>query len=293
VDPTTCNLNSICEFFADKLNEGKAANTIAGYRTAISEVHEMIDGQTVGSHPVISRAILAVKKENPPPGRTDDIIDISSSLTHIINLGDNETMSLRDLSMKTAFLIALVTASRPSDIFRMDLSTAVLSESSLSIDCVAPKEYNIALAHSTATSKKRVKKVFIGSYSENPLLCPFSALQSLLSRTSHFRTSSNRKKSIFLISRQPYTPATIDTIANWIKTIVQISSSNSSARDVRATSASLVQNAGADLSIVLALGNWTSNSTYQKFYQRGVSLMLAKNNVSQQILNEATSMNRC
>ena len=76
-------------------------------------------------------------------------------------------------------------------------------------------------------------------------------------------------------------------VANWIKDIMKKSSQHLTAKDVRSTSASLAQNSGNDLATVLALGNWSSNSTYQKFYQRGVKLMLERNNISRQILNEA------
>ena len=289
VDPITCDINSICEFFADKLEEGKAANTIAGYRSAISEIHDLVDGQTIGNHPDVSRAIIAVRKENPATSIGPDIVDISPSLEYIDTLGNNESMQLKDLSVKTAFLMALVTASRPSDLVRLDLSTARISESSYSFECIEPKEYKIALAHSASTTKQRIKVVYVGSYPDNPNLCPYSALRSLISRTDHFRTSNSKKKAIFLISRQPYTPASVDTVANWIKLAMKKSSPDLTAKDVRSTSASLAQNAGADLSTVLALGNWSSNSTYQRFYQRGVSLMLKKNNVSAQILKEASS----
>ncbi|GBC22268.2 hypothetical protein RIR_jg14352.t1 [Rhizophagus irregularis DAOM 181602=DAOM 197198] len=54
-----------------------------------------------------------------------------------------------------------------------------------------------------------------------------------------------------------------------------------------ASSIWMFENAGIDLSTVLALGNWTSNITFQRFYQRGVHVMLEKNNVSRQILKEA------
>ena len=68
---------------------------------------------------------------------------------------------------------------------------------------------------------------------------------------------------------------------------MQRSSASSTAKDIRATSASLAQNAGMDLATVLAIGNWTSNSTYQKFYQRGIKRMLEKNRVSEMIIREA------
>jgi hypothetical protein len=70
---------------------------------------------------------------------------------------------------------------------------------------------------------------------------------------------------------------------------VQRSSSSSTAKDIRALSAFFLQNSGADLASILALGNWSSNAVYQRFYQRGVKKMLERNQVSTLILNEASS----
>ncbi|PKY60635.1 hypothetical protein RhiirA4_484558 [Rhizophagus irregularis] len=177
LDPITCDLNSIYEFFNDKLKNGKAANIITGYRTAISEIHELVDGQSVGSHLDIFRAILAVHKLNLPTVEQNNNLDILSSLEYILSS------------------------------VRMDLMTLQATNNSYSFDCVASKEYNIASAHSTATTKCRIKHIFIGSYSNNLLLYPFSTLK-------------------------PYSPAAIDSIAGWIKSVIQISSSASTAKDV-------------------------------------------------------------
>jgi hypothetical protein len=281
----------ICEFFADMLQEGKSFNTIAGYRSAISEIHVPIDGMAIGHHPDITKAMTAVRLENPPKEHSEDLIDISPSLAHISNLGSNMDMSIRQLTIKTAFLLALVTASRPSDLVRIDASSVRVSEDSYTFTCCHPKEYKIAVAHSASTTKPSSKTLFVGSYSEDPSLCPFSAVRSLLDRTSEWRLDDRRQKSLFLITRQPHTPASTDTVAGWIKEIMQRSSASSTARDVRSTSASLAQNSGADLATVLALGNWSSNATYQKFYQRGVKIMLERNKISSRILNEATHAN--
>ena len=288
IDPITGDLNSICEFFSDKLNKNRAFNTIAGYRSAISEIHNHIDGYTVGQHPDVTQAMSAVRKENPPPVPSDDLIDISPSLEYIVNLGDNESMQIRDLSMKTAFLLALVTASRPSDLHRIDITTITRSSYGCRFQCIDPKEYKIAIAHSSSTTKKRTKSLFVGPYEENVNLCPLSAVHSLINRTAQWRITSTTKKALFLISRDPHNPAAVDTIANWIKELMQRSSITSSAKDVRSISASLAQNAGADITSVLALGNWTSNSTFQRFYQRGIKLMIEKNKVSELIINEAS-----
>jgi hypothetical protein len=270
--------------------KGLSYNTIAGYRTAISEIHDHVDGSSIGSHPDISRMMQSIYTDNPPPIRTDEPIDIIPSLEYITALGNNISMSIRDLCIKTAFLLALVTASRPSDLKRIDLTTMKRTRTSITFNCIKPKEYNIARSHSLSTTKSPIKRIYIGTY-EDPVLCPYTALTDLLDRTASWRISADQKKTIFLISREPYTPAATDTIANWIKYALQKSSSESTAKDLRSLSACLLQDSGSDLSTILALGNWTSNSVYQRFYQRGIKNMLERNQSSTQILDRAR-MNR-
>jgi hypothetical protein len=269
------------------LVQGKSYNTIAAYRSAISEIHDKIDNVSVGSHPDITKAMQAIRLENPPPSKSDDPINITPSLDHIVNLGDNVSMSIRDLSVKTAFLLALVSACRPSDLHRIDENNYVQTRSGITFSCIAPKEYKIAIAHSGSSSKPRTKKLYIGTYPEDKLLCPYEAVTTLLLRTKPWRVSPMQKNALFLITRDPHTPASIDTIANWIKSILTISSPGSTAKDMRVMAAFFAQNAGAGLETILALGNWSSNSTYHRFYQRGIKMMLEKNQVSSLILSEA------
>jgi hypothetical protein len=232
----------------------------------------------------------AIHSENPPPTKSDDPIDITPSLDYIKELGDNDDMSIHDLSMKTVFLLALVTASRPSDLRRIDLFTLKVTCSLLMVECIKPKEYNIAKAHSLTTNKSASKRIYIGLYESSEYLCPYSALTTLIKRTQTWRDTTEKKKSLFLITREPYAPAASDTIANWIKSIIQKSSPTSSAKDMRTLSAFFLQNAGADLASILALGNWSGNSVYQRFYQRGIKLMLERNHSTSLILNEANSV---
>ena len=69
-----------------------AYNTIASYRTAISEVHEHVEGSPVGLHPDISRMMHAAYIENPPLIHSDEPIDITPSLDYIKNIGDLSTI---------------------------------------------------------------------------------------------------------------------------------------------------------------------------------------------------------
>ena len=291
VDPICCPITSICDFFVDMLTRGLAFNTIAGYRTAISEMHDHVNGVPIGSHPDISQALRAIHTTNPPPVPLDEPIDILPSLDYIRELGSNSSMTIRDLSIKTAFLLALVTACRPSDLRRIDLSTLRKTSTSMKFACVLPKEYKIARAHSLSTSKPASKQIYVGRYADEEDLCPYNSLSTLLSRTEEWRSSEAQQRAVFLITRSPHTPAASDTIAGWIKSVVRLSSPESSAKDMRVLSAFFLQESGADLSSILALGNWSSNSVYQKFYQRGIKIMLERNQTSSVILAQAASSN--
>jgi hypothetical protein len=134
-------------------------------------------------HPDISRFMHVIHSENPPPIKSDNPIDITPSLDYIKELGDNDDMSIHDLSMKTVFLLALVTASRPSDLRRIDLFTLKVTCSLLMVECIKPKEYNIAKTHSLTTNKSASKRIYIGLYESSEYLCPYSTLTTLIKCT--------------------------------------------------------------------------------------------------------------
>ncbi|GBC08799.1 hypothetical protein RclHR1_08390013 [Rhizophagus clarus] len=193
----------------------------------------------------------AIYAENPPISHADEAIDIIPSLDYIRDFGNNHTMSIRDLSIKTAFLLALVTASRPSYLKCIDLSSMQKTTSAITFDCIYLKK--------------------------DLCLHPYNAIATLLDYTSDWRNFTEQRRSLFLITQDPHTLATSNTISGWIKSVVQKSSTTSSAKDMRVLSAFLLQNAGADMTTILALENWISSNVYQRFYQQGIKKMLERN----------------
>ncbi|PKY41217.1 hypothetical protein RhiirA4_395666, partial [Rhizophagus irregularis] len=61
-------------------------------------------------------------------------------------------MSIRNLIIKTAFLLALVTASRPSDLKKVNITTIKSSSSGYTLECRDPKEHKSAKSHSLQKS---------------------------------------------------------------------------------------------------------------------------------------------
>ncbi|CAG8805010.1 382_t:CDS:2, partial [Gigaspora margarita] len=248
MDPIQGPLENIIEFLNDMSNQNKAFNMIASYGTAISEIHNHIDGYQVGRHPEITKFMIAIHKINSPPSTPDNGLDIW-----------------------TAFLTALGTAIRPSNLQRIDLRTLCKSKQGISLEITNPKEVNISIAH--GGNKYRTKKIFIDYYNDHDL-CPASTMLKLLDRTQKWRNIPELQEHLFLTSTTPHRLATVYTISRWIKHILTQADPAAKTKDIRTILALFAQDAGADMNTLLALGNWSNYSVYQRFYQRDIRSML-------------------
>ncbi|CAB4393757.1 hypothetical protein RhiirA1_56212 [Rhizophagus irregularis] len=145
--------------------------------------------------------MLSIHIDNPPI-HSDDLTDITPSLDYIKELGTNDKMSTdaifnlaicyyngkgteknleksfywhqkaaenRHTDNQTAFLLALVTASRPSDLKKVNVTTIKSSSSGYTLECRDPKEYKIVRSHSLSTSKSSAKKLYVGQYEEDSI----------------------------------------------------------------------------------------------------------------------------
>ena len=91
------------------------------YRSAISSVHEMVDGYTVGQHPVVSRLVKGVYNDIPPLPRYSSTWNVQTVLLCISSWRSNESLSPKFLAMKTTMLLALTHPSRSADLLQLSL----------------------------------------------------------------------------------------------------------------------------------------------------------------------------
>ncbi|CAG8820718.1 41302_t:CDS:2 [Gigaspora margarita] len=237
----------------------KAYNTIASYRSAISEIYNYSDSYPIERHSDIVKFMIAIRKSNPSPSSPNDPIDIILALDFIISLASNEDIKIK-------------------------LGTLQKTSYGISFSVINPKETNILI--SNGGNKSVSKKIFINYY-ENTELCPASAVLKLLERTQEWRTFVNQHEHLLLTTTLLYQQAIVDTISCWLRSILTQADPFAKAKDVRSISASLAQDAEADVSMILALGNWSNYSVYQRFYQRGIRKMLEHNKISSKILTQA------
>ena len=174
-DPVSGDINEVINFLAALYDEGYQYRSLNAYRSAISSVHEKIDGYDVGQHPMVTRLIKGAFQERPPQPRYTETWNVATVTTYLESLGDNEKMSLNDLSYKTVMLMALTRPSRSADIANLSLRHRKYS----------PEGVSFQPTHMAKQSRpsKAITEFFFPSFSGNPLLCPVTTLRAYEDRT--------------------------------------------------------------------------------------------------------------
>ena len=122
-DPLTGPIEDVVNFLAKLHSEGYKYQSLNAYRSAISSTHEYVDGISVGSHPTVTRLLQGAFNSWPPQPRYTSFWDVGVVIQHIKGLGANEDLSLKQLTMKTAMLLALTRPSHSADLSKLNLQT--------------------------------------------------------------------------------------------------------------------------------------------------------------------------
>ena len=114
-------IREVLNFLVKLYEEGYQYRSLNSYCSAISSVHERVDGHTVGQHPLVMRLMKGVFNDRPPLPRYTSIWNVQTVLSHIASFGVNESLSLKQISWKTAMLLALTHPSRSADLSQLDI----------------------------------------------------------------------------------------------------------------------------------------------------------------------------
>ena len=106
-DPISCPIGEVVNFLADLFSQGYQYRSLNAYRSAISSVHDKVDGYDVGQHPLVSRILKGAFHQRPPQPRYTQTWDVSMVTSYIRSMGTNNSFSLQNLSHKLAMLMAL------------------------------------------------------------------------------------------------------------------------------------------------------------------------------------------
>ncbi len=85
----------------------RKVNVINSYRSAISSVHEKVEGYSVDQHPMVTKILKGVFHDRPPLSRYTSTWNVEQVLTYLKEIGTNQDLSLKQLTWKTTMLLAL------------------------------------------------------------------------------------------------------------------------------------------------------------------------------------------
>ncbi len=105
IDPVHCQIVSVLEFLQEKLSSGTCPGTLRVYVAAISACHVLIDGVSVGKHPLVARFIRGAKRLRPPTRATVPSWDLAIVLEGLVMTPFEplESAPIRFLTLKMFF----------------------------------------------------------------------------------------------------------------------------------------------------------------------------------------------
>ena len=264
IDPLSGDVTSVVNFLADLFHQGYQHRSLCSYRSAISSVHEPVDGQPIGSHPMVSRLLKGVFHERPPQPRYSTTWDVSVVTNHIESLGDNQDLTLADLTLKVVALLALTRPSRSVDLTNLDIRFRHF--------CPEGVTFHAAKLAKQSRQTKPVKEFFFPKFEQNKKLCPVLALQEYEKKTSEKRSSNGTLSTQLLIAMiKPHKPVSSSTVARWLKTVLNnagIDTSIFKAHSVRSAATSSASEAGVTTATILDAADWATETVFQRFYYK-------------------------
>ena len=288
VDFRNPSIKQIADFLLHLFQEKNLQpSTIDGYRSAIADKL----GNTsinVGKDDNLTRLLDSFHRDRPKGRRGVPAWNLSLVL-HQLTKAPFEPLrkaSLKHLTFKTVFLLALASGKRKSEI-HVWLNKNIRHQADWSKVSLYPSPSFLAKNHLAKEGPECVAPVVIPalaptldkSLKEDRSLCPVRALRYYLDKTQDLRTG---KELVFVSFKQGFdrdiSPA---TISSWIKQTVvlcyDLSDQESltlhqvKAHDVRAFAASKAFQGGISLDQILAACHWKSHNTFTQFYLKDVA----------------------
>ena len=123
----------------------------------------------------------------------------------------------------------------------------------------------------------QLPKAFFARFPSNSKLCPVETLRRYVKATRSIRPAipSSKLDPLFISYVKPHKPISVPSLARWLRSLLKASGVNSDifkAHSVRGASTTAAANCNCNvpLSEILKMADWSSPSTFQKFYYKPV-----------------------
>ena len=260
INPFSAPIAAVLEFLTDNFDLGLQYRTVNTLRSAISTTHATIDNHTVGTHPLVVRLLKGMFNTRPPVPRYNGAWDVTPVVQSLRR--SSEGLTTLQLSKKVVTLLALSNADRCSDLAALDRDYMRWTASGV--------QFTVVQITKTRTSGPP-RTVFYPMLREDPDICPVTTLRKYITVTTPCVANFETPKPVFITSRKPFRRARPATIGHWIKDTLKaagVDTEKFTAHSTRSASTSHASMKGVPIADILKVANWSSSSTFERFYHR-------------------------
>jgi len=257
-DIFTSDVHYCIEFLNSLFNIGFTYSAINTARSAISVFLGVTSVNKIGTHPLIIRFMKGVAVQRPSQPRYDKIWDVRKIFNVFRGQPLAEFLTLYDLSLRTAILLALVSAQRGQSLHLLDIDK---------METFADKY----VFHVQGFKHSRVGcdnlRIVLPLFVHDTRLCIFHTLTAYLDRTKDLRKSSK----LFISTVKPYQGVSKDTISRWIHSTMRQAGIDVSVfrpHSTRAAAVSAARRKGVELQHILDKAGWSNEETFAMFYNK-------------------------
>ena len=291
LDPHSASITAIGDFLLHLFNSGLQISTVKGYRSAIGAIHTGFqDGSTVSSSTPLSHLIRGMFLERPPTRKLVPSWDLGSVLSSLSRspFEPASDSSLHNLTIKTAFLLAVATARRRSELHALTLEPGHIRWEPGGVRLIPHLQFltkNQSINFSPPDIFVPSLTAF-SSVAEDKWWCPVRALKYYIARTQPMRGDV---KQLFITTIQPHRPASVTTIARWISEaivspVTDNRGSKSQAHETRSVSTSWAHLLGVSIPDIMKAACWKNPTTFTSCYLKDV--VQAEGLVGRKVLQE-------
>ena len=195
IDSLHPSVEDSINFLAELYDAGIGYSAINTARSALSSVATLPNTTTFGAHPMVCRFLKGVFQLKPSLPKYRNIWDVNIVLTYLSSLHPPKDLTLKDLTLKTTMLLALLSGQRCQTLHFLSVSSMVMKPDS----CV----FTIHKLLKTSRPGKHVTNLTFTAYSPDNRLCPIVCLSEYVKRTSKLRTRSDQ---LLVSIQKPHKP---------------------------------------------------------------------------------------
>ncbi len=286
IDPVVCTVLDVLSFLQYRLDSGSLPSTLKVYVAAIASFRSPQGGQSIGRDPMVVSFLKGARRLHPPRPPSVPPWDLEVVLRALSQppFEPLSSVGLKELSLKTALLLALASAKRIGDLHAFSVDSDCIRFGPG--DCSVTLRPRMGYVPKSLSTPFKIQTVSLSALSSESAasseadaqtsVCPVRALRIYIDRSASFRQSNQ----LFVcyggcargraVSKQ--------RLSHWIVDAITAAYTNQGlecplhirGHSTRAMASWWAWSRGMSIQDICVAAGWSSENTFARFYRLDV-----------------------